>query len=320
MRTATSVKPGARERQDSAESTFRLDAATLGLFEHMLRDIETDIDREEIAAQPFADGSICPLDIQNKPWARTVVWRRVSRVGQFRLVRSYPTDIPMVNVLSEEFQVRVHAWAGGYWFSDDDIEAAVRGEIDVEREDIDAVVETANQTMNDLIAFGDKKTKLPGFVNHPDALYSFSPYRFDSSSTSNQILAVLNDAVTSVVELTLQIEKPDTLIIPVRQYHYLVNARLDNTLETTILKHFLDTNPYIKDIQPLNELKGAGLDGEDIMMVYTRNPNKVKAKIMQPLTWNPLQRKGLGYERIAKFKFAGVIARRPLSMHVVGGI
>lgn len=298
----------------------RFDDATLGLFQRQLEDTEANIDREEMAELPFADGLLVPLDEQNKPWARSWSYRRITKVGQFKLVRSYPSDLPMVNLMSESFQFPIHKWGGGYYYSDDDIEASVRGEIDIEKEDIIAVEEVAKQQMNELIAFGDKRLKLPGFINYPEAMHTYSPFSLDSSATSNEILAVLNDSVTAIVEVTQQIEKPNTLIMPVRQYHYISNARLDDTLQTTILKHFLETNPYIKSVQPINELKGAGVDGSDIMMVYDRNPAKVKAKIMQPLTWLPMQRKGLGYERPAVFKFAGVYSRRPMSIHVVAGI
>ncbi|MDJ0705114.1 MAG: DUF2184 domain-containing protein [Leptolyngbyaceae cyanobacterium MO_188.B28] len=296
---------------------IRLDNATLGAFLRELELIESDLDREELADLPFANGTIVPLDIQNAPWARTVVYRRLTRTGWFKLVRSYPTDIPMVNVLTEEFTYPVHKWAGGYYFSDDDIQAIAHTEIDLEREDIEAVQETANQTLNDLIAFGDRKLKLPGFVNHPDAMRSFSPFAFDERSSANQILAVLNDACTTIVEITMQVEKPDTLLLPLRQFDYIMTARLDDTQERTIGEHFIRTNAYIKNIQPVNELKGAGPDGTDLMIVYCRNPRKVKAKIMMELTWMQLQRKGLGYERPACFKYAGCISRRPLSMHQV---
>ena len=295
----------------------RMDDATLGAFEYQLRDIEAEIDREDLADLPFANGSIVPLDIQNKPWARSIVYRRVTRVGSFKLLRSYATDLPMVNVLTEEFTQIPHKWGGAYWYSDDDIEAAVKQEINIEQEDIAAVVEVGEQTLNDLIAYGDRKLKMPGFLNHPDILYSFSPVALDSSSTTNQCLAVLNDAVNSVVSLTLQIEKPDTMLMDIDTYQYLITARLDSVQNSTILKFFLETNPYIKNIQPINELKGAGAAGGNLLMVYKRDPKKCKAKITQPLTWLQLNRKGLGYERPAVMKYAGLQVRRPYSMHAI---
>jgi len=182
------------------------------------------------------------------------------------------------------------------------------------------VVEVGRQLLNDLIAFGDKSLGLHGFVNHPDAMYSFSPFKLDSTSTPRQCLAVLSDAVSAVVEATQQVEKPDTLLLPLRQYNFLANGPWSDAMGNTILKQFLDTNPYIKDIEPLNELAGAGLDGLDIMQVYRRDRKRVKAQITQPLKWKELMRKGLGYERPAVMKYAGISLRRPMSMHIVAGI
>lgn len=300
--------------------TIRLDDATLGAFSRQLEDLEADIDREEFADHPFADGSIVPLDIQDKPWARTTTYRRISKVGQFRLVRSYFTDVPMINVLTEEFTQKVFKWAGGYWFSDDDIEACARQEFSLEAEDISGVVEAGRQKLNNLIAFGDRSLGMAGFINHPDALFSYAPFKLNSTSTARQCLAVLNDATTAIVEATQQIEKPDTMLLPLRQYNYLTMTPWSDNVGNSILKQFLDNNPYIKDIQPLNELAGAGLDGTDIMQVYKRDKNKVKAKIMQSLTWKEMQRKGLGYERPAVMKYAGISLRRPHSVHVVAGV
>lgn len=302
------------------EQEFRLDDATVGLFSRQLEDIEAEIDREETADLPFASGLLVPLDEQNKPWAQTTTYRRVSRVGSWKLVRNYPTDIPMINVLTEEFTQRVFKWAAGYWYSDDDIEAAIRGEISIEQEDIAGVVETSKQKLNELIAFGDRSLGMHGFINHPDALRSFAPFALNASSTPDECLAVLNDAVNSVVALTQQIEKPDTLLLDLITYQYLMTARMEGVQDSqtnTILKFFLETNPYIKNVQPVNELMGAGLDGLSVMIAYKRDRSKIKAKVMQPLTWKDMQRKGLGYERPAVMKYAGLSLRRPYSIHIV---
>jgi hypothetical protein len=301
-------------------STYRLDDATVGAFQRRLEVIEADIDREETAELPFADGRIVPLDIQNTPWAASTTYRRLSRVGFFKLVRSYFTDIPIINLLSEEFTQKVYKWAAAYYFSDDDIEASSRQDFNLESEDIAGVVESSRQKLNDLIAFGDKALGMAGFVNHPDAMHSYSPFKLNASSTPRQCLAVLTDAVTAIVEATQQVEKPNTLLLPLRQYNYLVSTPWSDQMGSSILKQFLENSPHIKDIEPLNELAGAGQDGLDIMMVYRRDKQKVKAKIMQPLTWLQMQRKGLGYERPAVLKYAGVVLRRPMSIHVVAGI
>jgi hypothetical protein len=303
---------------------IRLDDASIGAFQRDLEVIETEIDREELADLPFADGRIVPLDIQNNEWAQTTTYRRLLVVGMFKLMRSYATDIPMINLLSEEIQQKIYSYIGGYFITDDDIAASLHTGFSIEKEDIQGVADAANQKLNELIAFGDRSLNMPGFVNNPECMYSFSPFRLLGGTTGDNCLAVLNDACTAIVEATQQIEKPDTLLLPVRQYNYLTTTKDSNgvggNIGWSILKQFLENSPYIKNIEPLNELAGAGVDGTDVMIAYKRHSSKVKAKIMLPLKWKELQRKGMGYERPAKFKYAGVSCRRPMSIHIVGGI
>jgi hypothetical protein len=298
----------------------RLDDATVGAFLRELEDIETQVQRVEYADLPFASGTIVPLEIQNKPWAREVTYRQITKTGRFALQRSYSSNVPMIDVLSEEFTQKVHKFAGGYWFSDDDIEAVVHTGMDLESEKVAGVKEASEQEMNELIAFGDPKIGMHGFLNDPNILYSFAPYKIDGSSTPMQILALLHDSVTAVVKLTKQVEKPDTMLLPVDQYHYLANTMVSDKLQVTLLKQFLETSPYIKDIESINELAGAGADGTDLMYIYRRDKNKVKARIMQALKFLNLERKGLGYERSAVFKYGGIVSYRPFSRHAVAGI
>ena len=298
----------------------RLDTATVGAFARQLEDIEAEVQQIEYAELPFATGKIVPLDIQNKPHIQTVTYRQLRKVGRFALQRNYSSSVPMIDVLSEEFTQKTYKYAGGYWYSDDDIEAVVHTGMDLESEKAAGVKEASEQEMNNLIAFGNVKLGMCGFLNDPNILYSYAPYKISSASTPAQILALLHDTVTTVVVLTKQVEKPDTMLLPVNQYHYLANTVWSQNLQTTILEQFLKTSPYIKDIEPLNELAGAGPDGTDLMKVYRRDRNKVKARITQPLTWKELQRKGLGYERPAVFKYGGIVSYRPYSRHIVAGI
>lgn len=299
----------------------RFDDATMGQFMRELELRESDIDRESLAELPFAEGLIVPLDIVEAGWAKTVSYRRITKAGAFKLVGNYYTSVPMINVLTQEFIQRVRTWAGGYWISDDDIEAFEHtGEFSLEQEDISGVVEVGQQTLNELIAFGDRRIGMPGFVNYPDCLYSYSPLRLDASSTPRQCLAILSDAAVSVVNLTAQVEKPDTMLLPLSSWNYLTSTPWSDNAGDSILKQYLNNSPYIKNIQPLNELTGAGPGGENVIIVYRRDKLKVKAKITQSLKWKQLERKGMGFERPAAMKYAGLQVRRPFSMHIVVGV
>lgn len=299
----------------------RNDAPSLGAFLRELEDIETEVQHEEYSEQQFANGAIVPLDILNKPGVRRTTYRKTTAVGSFKLQRNYSTEIPMVNLLSEEYTQEIHKWVGGYYISDDDIEAAkLQLEMSIEQEDVSSVREAAMQQLNGLIAFGDPDLGMEGFLNYSQALHTFSPIKFDSSSTANQILAMLNDSATAIVTLTKQVEKPDTLVIPVKQWNYLTTARIDNTLEKTLMKQFLENSPYIKNVEVLNECEGAGIDSTDVMVMYRRDKKKFKAMIFEDFAFKPMERKGFGYQRPAYFRYAGLRVYRPYSIHIVAGI
>jgi hypothetical protein len=311
-----------RQRQSTfntdAASETRLDDLTVGAFLRNLEDIEADVREIDYPDYEFAAGKIVPIEVQNKPWVKTVTYRQVDQVGFFKMVRGYSTDIPMVNQTSEEITQPVFTFASGYEYSDDEIAASVHMGEDLETEKITTVNEAAEQTMNSLIATGDlpdgSSSGFSGFVNHPDAIHSYSPIGINSGATANQILSLLNDTVISIPKMTLQVEKPDTLVVTLDAYHYLTTARIDSTRPETLMTQFLSSTPYIKDILALNELSGAGPNGTDLMVAYR---TRIKARVKQPLTFKDLLRQALGYKRVAVFKFGGVVLYRPLSMHVV---
>lgn len=297
--------------------SIRKDDAIPGMFLRQLEDIEAEAQRVQFAELSFADGKVCPVDIQNKPGFRTSTYRQLTRVGQFGLVRSYSTSIPSINVLSEEFTQQIHKWAGMYYFSDDDIASAQVADFPLEAEEITAVREAAMQEMNRLMAVGSDELRMPGLLNHPDVLRSYSPVRFNSTATPAQILATMNDAVTTVVNLTQRVEQPDTLFLPTAQFDYVSTTnRTDNT-DRTILEQFLAASPYIKNVEPLIECDGAGPDGEDVMLVMKRDRRKLKAMVYEDFKFLDLQRRGLGYERPAIFRYAGIRLYRPYSVHLV---
>jgi hypothetical protein len=296
--------------------TGRFDAYTLGAVERSLEYVEQEVQREEFAALPFAEGKLVPLDILNKKGIRFTTYRMITRIGKFMLHRSYSTSVPMIGVLSQEITQAVHKFVGGYYLSDDDIDAMDVAGMPIEQEEVAAVREAAMQEQNELIAFGRPELDMYGFLNHPNFLHTFLAAGFSSNFSSNAILGMLHDMVSKQVTYTKQVEKPDTMLLAPNDYYYIAGARVDNTLNTTILKQFLDTSPHIRNVEPVNECEGAGVDGTNIVVSYQRDKKKVKAMIIEDFAFLPLQREGLGYQRPGKFRYGGLRPYRPYSVHI----
>lgn len=309
------------------ENTSRLDAEEVGVFFNSLTDLELKIDREfDLSDFPFAAGSIVPLNIQNKPWAKTWKYRWLRHIGQFKLIRNYTTDLPEVEIAYGEIEMPIYKWGQGYSISEDDIAAVSRMGESIEQDKIYAVEESGNQKLNLLIANGDEETGMPGFLDHPQALRSFALYPLNGSATSQQKLEVLNDCANAPARLTGSLEKPDALLMDTETYQHLTSDIIQigtTALNRTVLEHFLATNPYIKEIGVVNEmspdyLESIGKPRKRFIQAYKRDPKKVAAKIYQPLKWTDTRPVGVdAFWRGAKFKFGFIDLKRPFSMHVV---
>ena len=305
-----------------ALSATRLDDASVGAFARSLEHIEAKILEKKYPQLKFAEGLVVPIEYTpGIEWAETVTYRMISGVGQFELARDYTNTVPMVDILSEEFTQKVFKYIGGYYYSEEEAYKAVKLNMPLEDQKVSLVRRVAMQTMNRLIAFGDKASGQHGFINHPAWLRSYAAFKLNSSSTSAECLAVLNGAVTSVITITKGMEEPNTLLMPYEQFEYLTTTRLDNAVDgKTIMKQYMENQPHIKDVQPLNELKGAGPNGEDVMIVYKRDPECVKARITDAFRFRNLEQKPFGYERPAAFKIGGIVPYIPYSVHVLVGI
>lgn len=313
--------------QSRYDEEARFDDRDVGAFVRQLEDLETDVDRAyAFDEQPFAAGKIVPLEIKNKPSKKYTTYRQITHLGQFKLMRNYSTDLPTVEVLFEEFRREIFKWGSSYYWSDDDIAAFVETGESLDTEKIYAVNEASSQTLNKLIAYGDRDLGMPGFLNHPDALRSIAPYPLNSSATAQQKLSVLNDCANASPKLTKQVEKPDTLLMDIESYQSLSSEIIQigsTALNKTVLAHFVETNPYIKEVGVVNELlpdafADEGLPRKRQIMAFNRNINKVKAQIYQPLTFKEARRMGVdSWTRAAVFKYAGIALKRPYSMHIV---
>lgn len=298
----------------------RLDELTVGAVQRSLEYQEAKVIEKKYPDYKFADGRIVPIEELDIPWAETTSYKMMTGVGSFELARDYTTNVPMVDVLSEEFFQRTYKFIGGYSIGEDEALKAAHNNQPIEEQKISVVRRVQMQTLNRQIAFGESTVNMPGFLNHPAWLRAYALYPLNSASTANQVLATLQAPGTSVRTITKGVETVDTMLLPLKQYEYLINARLDNTLEKTILRQFLDNNGQVKNIEPCYELEGAGPNGEDIMVVYRRDPEVMKARLTQPFGFRPLVQQPFGYMRPAAYKYGGIIPYLPYAVHVTIGI
>lgn len=305
----------------SLGSEIRLDAPTLGAFEDELKITENRIIQRMLPDYPAARGSLFQIAQTNAPWAKSSSFKMVDGVGSFELDDGQTTNLPEVDLVSEEFTQRAYRYRSGYSFDEEEIWATVKRGVPIEEQKIALVQQAYIETLNKLLLFGDKRTGNPGFLNHWAWLRSRSLFQLDQA-TSNQTLATLNAGIQGMKAATNKVLKPDTLLLPEDRYDYLTSqSRLSDLNEMTTLNFFLKNNPSIKNIEPMAELENAGPNGEHVAVFYKRDPMCFKAEITDAFRFRPLISQGpFRQYRACAFKFAGIKVYMKYSAHVMLGV
>ncbi|MFG1399840.1 DUF2184 domain-containing protein [Roseixanthobacter pseudopolyaromaticivorans] len=180
-----------------------------------------------------------------------------------------------------------------------------------------------NMDTDEQVYIGDSVLGVYGLVNHNKVTNvtnvangaSLSPLW--ESKTADEILADVNELLSSVWAASGWAVIPTELRLPPKKYSYLVSQKVSNAGNMSILE-YLRANNLAKsngqdlNIQPLKWLNGAGsggTQGDDTttnrMKAYTKDPQRVRFP-MTPLQRTPLEYRSL-YQLTTYFGRLGVV-------------
>lgn len=305
-----------------ATEGVRLDAAQTAFIERQLEQVEAEVIRQPYPA--LIGRQVVPVTHQARPGTQTIVARIMDRTGIAQRIKSYADNLPRAGVSVREDRVPVHVYGLGYGYTFAELRAAAVAGMPLDAEEAQAAREGFELRVDEIAAKGNGEG-LIGILNLPNANAYVVPngaggFATFAKKTPDEILADLFAMATKSAELTNGVEAADTLLLPLEQYHLCTTKRLGATNETTVLKFFLENNPYIKTVIPWYRCKGAGTAGADLMVAYRRDPSRIRLEIPMEYLFHSPQEKGLGVEIPGEGEIAGVICRRQMSVTYGSGI
>lgn len=302
----------------------RLDADESIFFKRELEHIKAksyDVEYPELKAR-----SLIPVSNEAGPGAESITYEQYDHVGTAKLLASYAEDLPRADVKGKEFTSPVRGAADSYGYSIQEIRAAKLAGKPLTQRRADAAKRALMELDNRIAFFGDTKSGLKGFFNHPNVpVFTLTADGTGatvtwSTKTSTQIVRDLNDFTNSVVEQTNGVEIPDSLLLPLVSYNKIKNLAFGDNADRTVLKYFLENNEYVKQVIWVNELATAGVGSTKRMVVYAKNPDKVTLEIPQDFEQFEPELNGLTYEVACHMRLGGVIFYKPLSAAYADGI
>ena len=270
---------------------------------------------------------LIPISNEAGEWAESVTYFYMDGAAVAEFVGTKSLNVPIAEIGTDKITVPVELGATGYEYSDEELRQAIQLKRSLPQLKSNVARRAYEELAQRTAMTGDPNHNLPGFINNVNVTAATVVNPGSGTEWVNkspeEILFDINDFMGDIFVDTLQVEKPNTLLLPTAQWNYIAGTPRNTVSDTTILKWLVNNSPYLssmEDVIPVAELAGAGGGGSDRMMAYDKDIDKVVMHIPMPLRFTAPQRKGRGFEVPGEFKIGGVEFRYPGSARYADGI
>lgn len=269
---------------------------------------------------------LIPVSSEADPGAENIFYRQYDQSGIAKIISNYADDLPDADVSGQEFSAKVKTLGSSYKYNLQEMRAAVYGNVPLEQRRANAARRAIAQKENSIAFFGDANSNLIGMFNAPNVTSVTIPATGTGSSTlwstktPDQILLDMNTVANTVVSVSLGVENPDTMLLPLAQFNLVSSTARSQYSDKTILNYFLENNPYIKQVEWVNELATAGASSAARMYAYRRSPEVLTLEIPSDFEQLEMQIVNLVYKVPCVERIGGVLVYYPLALAYGDGI
>ncbi len=286
-----------------------------------------DVEHPEMTAL-----NLLPVTSEIPEGAETFTYYSYDKTGMAKIINNYATDLPRADVKGKPVTGYVKSLGDSYGYSVQEMRASRMANKSLDVRKGESARYAMDYAVNKIAWAGDKENGLMGILSPDNDIpkYVLSTVTVNGEERTefrykdaDQILKDINGMQKYVSQITKNVEKPDTLVLPSHIYIDLSTRRIPDT-ETTVLKFLIDHAPYLKEVREANELQAESTDinptGSNVGFLFTNNERKLSLEIPMHFYQYPLQEKGLEIEIPCEERVAGMVIYYPLSALIVEGI
>lgn len=281
---------------------------------------------------------LIPVETDAGSGADSITYRQFDNVGVMKIIANYADDLPRSDVFGKEFTTPIRSLGGSYGYNIQEIRAASMAGRPLQQRKANSARQSYEQKTNRIAWFArdtdPEYAGLNGLIYAKNvtvstvATGSSSGHKLWKDKTPDEILKDMNDIVDNMIDLTLGVEVPDVLLLPIKNYTLISSTPRSSTSDTTILEYFLRNKPMIASVEWVNELKDVsplpsnvnGNDTGSLMICYRRSTDKLGLQLPQMYEQFPAQERNLEFVIPTHARNGGVIVYYPLSISIVEGI
>lgn len=306
---------------------FQYDAATgLAFMISQLSGIEQKMYEKKYKAITY--NLLIPISTEAGEFVTSITYFYMDGRAVAKFIGTKSLNVPIAEIGTQKVTVPVELAATGYEYSDEELGQAMMLGRSLTADKASLARRACEEHLQSVAMVGDTTHNLPGFINNSNITSaSVANGALGTptwvTKTPNEIIFDVNDFMGDIFVDTLQVERPNRLLLPTAQWNYISGTPRSDNSDTTILSWLVANSPYLtseSDVIPVSELAAAGAGGTDRMMAYDFDIDKVVMHVPKPLIFTEPQRVGLGYQVPGTYKCGGVEFRYPGSARYADGI
>ena len=280
---------------------------------HFERDLEQIRERVLEDKLPPQNGfTLIPQNGEADPAFNVYTHRMAEFIGLAKVISDYADDLPMVDVTGREYTYKIKTFGCAYQYSRKEMMQASRG-LNISEKKPRAARRAIEQKFNQIMWYGDPSSGLFGLLNFPYIPRYAVTVAFNGTANPEDILAEMNAIINAPGQLTDTVAEPNFVGMAPEDYDYVKSTPLGSGSDTTILQHFLNTNPNVQ-VESVRELRAAGPSGGNVITVYRRTEDSVCHKLAEPFTQLEPQRRNMAVVTNCVASSGGVVSDYPLEM------
>lgn len=295
---------------------LRLDATESAFFSRSLEHVRAQA--FEVQYPQLIARSLVPVDNTINTGAQTGIWMAYDKVGAAEIAADHATQSPRVDVTGKEYSYKFRSIRASYGYSIQDIRSSRLSGQDLPGRKANAARFAIEQAIDEQVYVGSVIGGFKGLTNQTGTVTRAAAAAW-SGATADQMLGDLNSAVSDIVNGSNGVEMPDTILMPLAHYNRISTLQRAAGTDTTVLKYFLGTSPYIKRIVPVPRLSTAGSGGTNQIVVYSLNPDKLQAPIPQEFEQFAPEVRGTEIITECHARVGGVVLYYPKSVCYITG-
>ncbi|MFG6334793.1 MAG: DUF2184 domain-containing protein [Lachnospiraceae bacterium] len=276
--------------------------------------------------------ALFPVTSEVPEGAETFTYYSYDKTGMARIINNYATDLPRADVKGKPVTGYVKSVGDSYGYSVQEMRASRMAGKALDVRKGESARYAMDYAVNKIAWAGDRDNGLVGILSEDNDIPKYvlstvtvggKEYTEFRYKNADQILDDINGMQKYVSQITKNVEKPDTLVLPSHVYIDLATRRIPDT-ETTVLKFIMEHAPYLKEVREANELQADSTDinptGSAVAFLFTNDERKLSLEIPMHFYQYPLQEKGLEIEIPCEQRVAGMVIYYPLSALIAEGV